>query len=79
MHDVTGLTGAAPIWHETIRTLLQGKPEHEFEQPEGIVQADVCSLIWFITNFGLVRRFKKNGFWKKRFPQILMIFIRKLK
>jgi penicillin-binding protein 1C len=44
MHDVTGLTGAAPIWHETIRTLLQGKPEQEFEQPEGIVQADVCSL-----------------------------------
>lgn len=44
MHDVSGLTGAAPIWHETIRNLMQGKPEQEFKQPNGIVENEVCTL-----------------------------------
>lgn len=44
MNDVTGLTGAAPIWHETIRKVLEGKPKREFERPEGLVQVEVCAL-----------------------------------
>ncbi|MEW6402393.1 MAG: penicillin-binding protein 1C [Chloroflexota bacterium] len=44
MHDVTGLTGAAPIWHEVIRGLLQGRPAREFEQPDGIHPVEVCAL-----------------------------------
>ncbi len=37
MRNVSGLTGAAPIWHETIRALLQGKPEAQFTQPGGLI------------------------------------------
>jgi penicillin-binding protein 1C len=44
MHNVTGLTGAAPIWHEVMRGILQGQPAHPFERPEGLTQVEVCDL-----------------------------------
>ena len=44
MHNVTGLTGAAPIWHEVMRGLLQGHPHHPFERPDGLIQMEVCAL-----------------------------------
>ena len=44
MKNVTGVTGAAPIWNETMRALLQGQPDRPFIQPPGIGQAKVCDL-----------------------------------
>jgi penicillin-binding protein 1C len=44
MQEVTGLTGAAPIWHETIRKVLEGKPKQDFARPEGLIQVEVCAL-----------------------------------
>jgi membrane carboxypeptidase/penicillin-binding protein PbpC len=44
MHNVTGLTGAAPIWHEVMRALLQNRPDHPFERPDGLKQVEVCDL-----------------------------------
>jgi len=44
MHNVTGLTGAAPIWNEVMRQLLQGIPDHPFERPDGLTQIEVCDL-----------------------------------
>jgi len=44
MHNVTGLTGAAPIWHEAMRGLLQGHPDRPFEQPDGLAKVEVCDL-----------------------------------
>jgi len=44
MHNVTGLTGAAPIWHEVMRGLLQGRPDHPFARPDGLTQVEVCDL-----------------------------------
>ncbi|MBN2118586.1 MAG: penicillin-binding protein 1C [Anaerolineales bacterium] len=44
MHNVTGLTGAAPIWHEVLRGLLRGRPDHPFERPDGLTQVEVCDL-----------------------------------
>jgi penicillin-binding protein 1C len=44
MHNVTGLTGAAPIWHEVMRGLAQGQPDQPFLRPEGLIQAEVCDL-----------------------------------
>jgi membrane carboxypeptidase/penicillin-binding protein PbpC len=44
MHNVTGLTGAAPIWHEVMRSLLEGQPEHSFVQPQGLIQVEICDL-----------------------------------
>jgi len=42
MHNVTGLTGAAPIWHEVMRGLLQGRPDQPFVRPEGLTQVEIC-------------------------------------
>jgi 1A family penicillin-binding protein len=44
MHNVTGLTGAAPIWHEAMRSILQGRPDKDFIQPNGLIRFEVCDL-----------------------------------
>jgi penicillin-binding protein 1C len=43
MRQVNGLTGAAPIWAETLRALLQGQPEEPFQRPAGLTQTEVCA------------------------------------
>ncbi len=44
MHDVTGITGAAPIWHDFMERAHRGLPPREFPRPPGIVEVEVCSL-----------------------------------
>jgi len=44
MQDVTGVTGAAPIWNETMRALLAGKADEPFVRPDGMQQVEVCDL-----------------------------------
>ncbi len=44
MRSVTGLTGAGPIWHAFMRTVLAGVPEKEFVRPPGLVQVEICAL-----------------------------------
>ena len=43
MVHVSGVTGAAPIWHDVMETLLKGQPVHEFVEPPGIVRMEVCA------------------------------------
>lgn len=44
MRDITGLTGAAPIWQEFMRSVLQGRPDEPFPRPEGMREQEVCVL-----------------------------------
>ena len=44
MHNITGLTGAAPIWAQMMRSVLAGQPEENFTRPQGLVQVEVCAL-----------------------------------
>lgn len=44
MVEVSGISGAGPIWHEFMRRALLGQPELEFAAPEGLVRAEVCAL-----------------------------------
>jgi 1A family penicillin-binding protein len=44
MRDVSGVTGAAPIWHDFMEAALRGLPVREFDRPPGLVEAEVCSL-----------------------------------
>ena len=44
MHNVNGLTGAAPIWNEFMRAALQGQPDQPFTRPDGLKQVEVCTL-----------------------------------
>lgn len=38
----SGVTGATPIWHQIMRTLLDGKPNHVWEEPVGIAKTEIC-------------------------------------
>jgi penicillin-binding protein 1C len=44
MVNVSGVSGAGPIWNEFMREVLKDKPELPFERPDGLVQAEVCAL-----------------------------------
>lgn len=44
MLDISGVSGAGPIWHHFMRTVLRGQPELGFERPDGLVRAEVCAL-----------------------------------
>ncbi len=44
MVDVTGVTGAAPIWNAFMRAVLIGQPEQQFSEPDGIVTREICAL-----------------------------------
>jgi len=40
---VSGITGAAPIWHDIMENLLKGKPAQPFQRPLSVIQKAVCS------------------------------------
>ncbi len=40
----SGVTGAAPIWHDVMETIHAGKPERWFPQPPGLEQHEICAL-----------------------------------
>src|SRR5690606_36029398 len=44
MVNVSGLSGAGPIWNQFIREVLQGTPAYDFARPEGLVRAEVCAI-----------------------------------
>jgi penicillin-binding protein 1C len=44
MVDVTGVSGAAPIWNAFMREVLLGQPELSFREPDGMVRVEVCAL-----------------------------------
>lgn len=39
----SGITGASPIWNETIRLVLSDENPHVFPVPDGVVKATVCT------------------------------------
>ncbi len=44
MVNISGVSGAGPIWHQFMRTVLRGQPELQFERPDGLVQVEICAL-----------------------------------
>ena len=44
MINISGVSGAGPIWHDFMRAVLLGQPEMQFVRPDGLVQVEVCSL-----------------------------------
>lgn len=43
MHNVSGITGAAPIWHDFMEEVLRGKPVLDFEEPAGLLRQEICA------------------------------------
>jgi penicillin-binding protein 1C len=44
MVNVSGVTGAGPLWNDFMRAILQNTPEEGFAPPPGVRQAEVCAL-----------------------------------
>jgi len=44
MFNVTGVSGAGPMWHMFMRSVLAGTPDQPFPQPEGLTRVEVCRL-----------------------------------
>lgn len=45
MDEIAGSLGAAPIWKDLMETFLSNLPIEQFEIPQGIVQAKLCTLM----------------------------------
>ena len=43
MRNVSGVMGAAPIWHDLMEVLHKGRPVREFQEPPGMVRVEVCA------------------------------------
>ncbi len=43
MRDITGITGAAPIWNQITSNLIRYKTPGSFIKPVGIVEKEICS------------------------------------
>ncbi|MGE5602238.1 MAG: hypothetical protein ACM30E_04270, partial [Nitrososphaerales archaeon] len=43
MRDVSGITGAGPIWHDFMAAVSAGRPRLQFAVPDGMVQQEVCA------------------------------------
>jgi len=43
MRHVSGVMGAAPIWHDVMEALHRGRPVREFIEPPGMVHYEVCA------------------------------------
>jgi membrane peptidoglycan carboxypeptidase len=42
MRDVSGITGAGPIWHDFMTDVLREEPAEQFPKPGGLIQVEVC-------------------------------------
>ena len=43
MQDVSGISGAGPVWHAVMLAAHRGLPAREFPRPPGIVEQSVCA------------------------------------
>ncbi len=44
MDNVSGISGAGPIWNQFMRSALQGQPYLSFDVPDGLTRAQVCAV-----------------------------------
>jgi len=43
MRHISGVTGAAPIWHDLMEELHKTIPVHDFVQPDGLIEKTICA------------------------------------
>jgi membrane carboxypeptidase/penicillin-binding protein PbpC len=43
MQDVSGISGAGPVWHDVMLAAHRGLPARDFPRPPGIVELSVCA------------------------------------
>jgi len=52
MRNVSGITGAAPIWRDIMNAIHQQRPARDFFRPEGLVRQTVCALNGLLPSAG---------------------------
>jgi len=50
MVDVSGIDGAAPIWHDAMEETLQSLPVRHFEPPDTLTRIEVCATSGMLPN-----------------------------
>ena len=68
---VSGVTGAAPIWHDIMAFVLRNEENTSPRQPEGIVGRSVCSLGGGVPKDGEGCETRFEYFWEKYLPATL--------
>jgi 1A family penicillin-binding protein len=43
MENISGVTGAGPVWHDVMLVAHRGLPARPFKQPAGIVEVQICA------------------------------------
>jgi len=56
MRDISGIDGAAPIWHDFMEEALKGQPARQFPRPDGLVEVEVCALSGLLPGPGCPHR-----------------------
>ncbi len=56
MKHVTGITGAAPIWHDVMMTLHRNLPPHNFPRPDGLTTETICAVNGLLPSAGCSQR-----------------------
>lgn len=67
---VSGVTGAAPIWHDIMVQLLKNRKPIWPERPEGIVDRDVCTLTGLLPTPDNSCDTRHEFFWEKFLPAL---------
>jgi 1A family penicillin-binding protein len=44
MFEISGVSGAAPIWHDFMEMILKDQSVLQFKRPDGLVEVEVCAL-----------------------------------
>ena len=77
MHEVTGLTGAAPVWHQFMRAALNNRPETWYERPIELIQVEVCQLSGQLPN-GICQHTRNEWFIRSTEPTTPDSFYRQI-
>jgi len=56
MYQVSGVSGAAPIWHDFMEQALKGKTALPFREPPGLVRVTICADSGHLPGPGCPRR-----------------------
>jgi 1A family penicillin-binding protein len=55
MRHVSGITGAAPIWHDIMEAIHKNRPVHRFSQPDSLTTVTVCAVNGLLPSDGCQR------------------------
>ncbi len=72
MKGTSGVTGAAPIWHDFMDTVLKNSPNKPFTVPADIVVKPICADTGFVAN-ELCSRKRNEVFWTANVPPTDMV------